>query len=166
MLYNNYEVAMTKDELKYKMAEMVGNLAIVAPPLRDGFWDSFKEKEIELLQTDIFNKALETIEAILKDEKDPESLASHLYSHKRFQSSLIDEAKSEMTKFFKDYIDFIYRNVNFHDSPIHVPYGGPVPFDAISKHTDLTFDEMQLKAKQMQDQHSKDFAQKMKGMGF
>lgn len=157
---------MTKDELKFKMAEMIGNLAIVAPPLRDGFWGSFSDQEIELIQTDIFNKALDAVESILKSERDATALATHLYSHKRLASSAVNEAITEMAKFFKDYMEFIYRNVNYHDSPIHVPYGGPVPFDSIAKHSDLTFDQMQLKAKQMQDQHNKDFAQKMKGMGF
>jgi hypothetical protein len=136
---------MKKEELKFNMARLIGRLACTSPSLRENFWNNFSESQILEIQKSIYDKSSDIIDNICKSEKDNIGFAKHLYSHfllKDKSLSKIDEAIDEMSKFFKEYINYIYINITYCDSPIHVIYNGPIPFQNVEQYSDISLNEI------------------------
>lgn len=145
--YNNN---MTKDEKILKMAEMVGLVANLAPPLRDNFWDKFSEPKIDELQKDIYWKSLEAVKAIDGGETDCRKLAKIVYSNElliKANINKLSEAIDEITKYFNDYIIFIYKKINDIQSENKID---------IEKHIDIPLNEIENIYNSKREQHRKD----------
>ena len=131
---------MTKDELQRKMIQMITSLACCAPSLRENFWNRYSEMQIGDIQASIHQRVIEVVSKIENGDKDVPSIVRRIYSHEQLTTrggSKLDVAINEMKKFFEQYIEFIHTNLKYHDSPVAVPYSGPIPMEEMQKYAKM-----------------------------
>ena len=147
---------MTKDEKTLKIAEMVGLVANLAPPLRDNFWDKFPEPKITELQKDIYWRSLDAVKAIGNGETDCTALAKKIYSNPDLMKGgkmKLDEAVEEITRFITDYIGYIQGNSSdSFDSDISA---SKIPFSSVKQHIDVSMDEIKEKITHLEKEHER-----------